>query len=58
MEKVILGKTGIEVSKVGFGVLTMGASQMNLPLEDGSNLIEYAIERGINFFDTAEYYDT
>lgn len=58
MKKVILGKTNIEVSKVGFGVLTMGKSQMNLPVETGSELIEYAIDKGINFFDTAEYYDT
>lgn len=58
MKKIILGNTNIEVSKVGFGVLTMGKSQMNLPVDEGSELIEYAIERGINFFDTAEYYDT
>ncbi|MBE6030903.1 MAG: 4Fe-4S dicluster domain-containing protein [Clostridiales bacterium] len=58
MKTVKLGKTNIEVSEVGFGVLTMGKSQMNLPVSEGSSLIEYAIERGINFFDTAEYYET
>ncbi len=58
MEKVILGSTGIEVSKIGFGVLPIGASQKNLSLEEGRNLIEYAISKGINFFDTAQYYDT
>jgi len=32
MEKVLLGKTGLEVTKVGFGVLTVGATQLNLPI--------------------------
>lgn len=58
MEKVMLGSTGIEVSKIGFGVLPIGASQKNLPLEEGRALIKYAISKGINFFDTAQYYDT
>lgn len=58
MDKVFLGKTGIKVSKIGFGVLPMGASQMDLPLDEGSALIEYAFEQEINFFDTAQYYDT
>ena len=58
MEKVFLGKTGIKVSKIGFGVLPMGSSQLDLPLEQGSSLIRYALSKGIDFFDTAQYYDT
>ena len=58
MNKVFLGKTGIEVSEIGFGVLPIGASQMDLPLDEGSELIKYALTRGMNFFDTAQYYDT
>lgn len=58
MDKVFLGKTGIKVSKIGFGVLPMGASQMDLPLKEGSELIEYAVSKGVTFFDTAQYYDT
>ncbi|MCR5481696.1 MAG: aldo/keto reductase [Clostridia bacterium] len=53
-----LGNTGIEVSKVGFGVLTVGRTQLDLPLEDGADVIRYALERGINFLDTAQYYRT
>ncbi len=58
MQKVILGKTGISVSSIGFGVLTMGKSQLNLPLDEGADLIRYALDQGINFFDTAQYYET
>ena len=58
MRKVILGNSGIEVSRIGFGVLPMGASQMDLSLEEGSELIVYAYGKGMTFFDTAQYYDT
>lgn len=58
MEKITLGKTGLEVTKVGFGVLTMGETQLNLSEEKGAELISYARSKGINFFDTAEYYNT
>jgi len=53
-----LGKTGIEVSKICFGSLTMGPLQRNLNAFEGASLIEYAYEQGINFLDTAELYET
>lgn len=46
------------VTPVGMGTLTMGFSQKNLSIEEGSELIVYAVENGINFIDTAQYYDT
>ncbi|MDO5718027.1 MAG: aldo/keto reductase [Tissierellia bacterium] len=52
-----LGSSGIYVSKICFGSLTMTPFQSNLSIEEGANLIEYAFERGINFLDTAELYD-
>ncbi|MGI6727783.1 MAG: aldo/keto reductase [Anaerovoracaceae bacterium] len=58
MEKRVLGKTGIEVTPVGFGVLTVGNSQLNLPIEEGAAILRYALEQGINFLDTAQYYKT
>ena len=58
MNKRELGHTGIYVTPVGFGVLTMGYTQLDLPLEEGAGLIRYAMEKGINFFDTAQYYET
>ena len=53
-----LGKTGIKVSKICFGSLTMGPLQRNLSAFEGASLIEYAYEKGINFIDTAELYET
>ncbi len=58
MEKKQLGKTELFVTKVGFGVLTVGNTQLNLPVEKGADVIRYALERGINFLDTAQYYNT
>lgn len=53
-----LGQTNIYVTPVGLGTLTMGFSQKNLTVEEGSEIIKYAIDSGINFVDTAQYYDT
>jgi aryl-alcohol dehydrogenase-like predicted oxidoreductase len=41
-----------------FGTLTLGPLQANLPIADGAELIARAIERGVNFFDTAQLYGT
>ena len=58
MKKKKLGSTGMEVSIAGFGVLPMGPSQLALPVEEGAAVLRYALERGINFLDTAQYYRT
>ena len=58
MKKKLLGNTGLEVSIAGFGVLPMGPSQLALPLEEGAEIIRYALQNGINFIDTAQYYRT
>ncbi len=58
MKKNLLGNTGITVTEVGFGVLTVGKTQLNLSVEEGASVLRYALERGINFLDTAEYYET
>jgi predicted aldo/keto reductase-like oxidoreductase len=58
MKKNELGKTGILVTPVGMGVLTVGPTQLNLPLSEGAALIRYALTRGVNFLDTAQYYRT
>jgi len=56
LEKRLLGKTGISVSRLCFGSLTLGPLQANLSHERAAELISYAYERGINFFDTAQFY--
>lgn len=58
MVKRTLGRTNISVTPVGMGTLTMGFSQKNLSIEDGADVIIHAAKQGINFFDTAQYYDT
>ena len=58
MKRYPLGNTGISVSKICFGSLTMGPLQRNLSANEGASLIEYAYERGVNFIDTAELYET
>lgn len=57
MEYNILGNTGIRVSKLCFGSLTISPLQANLSIEMGSDVIVAAMENGINFLDTAEFYD-
>ena len=58
MKRTVLGQTGIAVSRAGFGVLPMGPSQLALPVEEGADVLRYALEKGINFIDTAQYYRT
>lgn len=58
MKKVRLGNTELEVSPVGFGVMTINKFQLDLPLGQGAALIKYALDKGVNFFDTAQYYET
>ncbi len=53
-----LGNTDILVSSIGFGVLTIGKTQLNLPLDEGAELVRYGLSKGINLLDTAEYYET
>ncbi len=55
MDKRALGRSGVEVSAVGFGC--MGISQGFGPavdLDDGIAVIRAAVDRGITLFDTAE----
>lgn len=53
-----LGKTGITVSKLCFGSLTMGPFQRDLTPAQGAELFERAFSYGVNFVDTAEIYGT
>ncbi|MCD1147175.1 aldo/keto reductase [Peptoniphilus sp. KCTC 25270] len=52
-----LGNTGIEVSKLCFGSLTLSSFQANLSVREGAKLIQYAYDKGIDFIDTAEIYE-
>lgn len=58
MERFILGRTDIEVTRLCFGALPIGPLQKNLSIPEGSKVIEYALNSGINFIDTAQGYKT
>jgi len=58
MKKYSLGKTGIKITDMCFGALPIGPLQANISVEKGAKLIRAALERGINFIDTAEAYKT
>jgi len=53
-----LGKTEFEVSRICFGTLTIGPLQKNYSIAQGVEVLKQASENGINFFDTAELYET
>ncbi len=52
MNKVFLGKSDLEVSELGFGCMSLG-----LDHKHNAQLLHYAVEHGINYFDTADLYD-
>ncbi len=58
MKKNILGSTGIEVTELCFGALPMGPRQKNMSVEDCTAVVAAALEKGINFVDTAQMYET
>ena len=53
MEFIKLGNSDLEVSKLCLGTMTFGEQNSQ---EDGFEQMDYALEQGINFFDTAELY--
>ena len=58
MQMNTLGRSGLKVSKLCFGTLTMSPLQRDLPPEEGARLLVYAYERGVRFLDTADLYGT
>jgi aryl-alcohol dehydrogenase-like predicted oxidoreductase len=59
MEYTNLGSTGLKVSRICLGCMTYGTSnwrQWVLNEEEGRPFIKEALEKGINFFDTADMY--
>jgi len=59
MEYTTLGDTGMEVSRICLGCMSIGTSDWRewvLDEEAGVELVERALDLGINFFDTANMY--
>lgn len=47
-----LGKSDLHISEIGFGCMSLGDNTL-----ENTFLVHRALERGINFFDTADLYD-
>lgn len=60
MEMRVLGNTGIDVSRLCFGTGTDGwngrSNQTRLGMQELVDLMRYAFDRGITFFDAADQY--
>ncbi len=53
MQQTLLGSTKLSVSKICLGTMTFGEQNSEA---DAHSQLDYALERGINFIDTAEMY--
>jgi len=53
MQKIQLGDSKLQVSKICLGTMTFGEQNSEA---DAHSQLDYALERGINFIDTAEMY--
>jgi aryl-alcohol dehydrogenase-like predicted oxidoreductase len=52
LRKRQLGKSDLSVSEIGLGCMSLPSNQ-----QDSNEIIQYAIDNGINYFDTADLYD-
>lgn len=56
MEYRTLGKTGLEVSVLGYGASPLGNEFEEIDVREGDRAVHMAIDHGVNFFDTSPYY--
>ena len=57
MQKRILGTSGLEVSAIGLGCMSMTGGYSGRPdRQEMISLLHAAVDRGVTFFDTAEIY--
>ena len=51
MEYINIKGTGLKVSRVCLGTMTFGGQTGE---EDAIRIVDYALDQGVNFFDTAD----
>ena len=59
MDYVRLGRTNLEVSRLGLGAMAFGSRRWRdwiLEKDEAKAIIDRALDLGINFFDTSDYY--
>ena len=54
MQQIVFGKTGLKVGRTGFGCIPI----QRVSYEESTALLQYACERGITLYDTANAYTT
>ncbi len=55
-ERVKLGTTNVEVTRLGFGSAEIGGLYKSVPEEQAAELIAHMWDRGVRYFDTAPLY--
>jgi aryl-alcohol dehydrogenase-like predicted oxidoreductase len=56
MQKRVFGRTGWRVSEMGFGAWAIGGSWGEVSDQDAEGALHEALDRGVNFLDTADVY--
>lgn len=56
MEKRPLNGTGLDLSVLGFGASSIGAEFRPIDVDEALRCVSVALERGMNYIDTAAYY--
>ena len=56
MEKRILGSTGLEVTVIGFGAMTIGEIYGPVDDSESNRALHASIDNGMNFIDTSDAY--
>lgn len=56
MDYSVLGRTGLSVSRLGFGATGIGDMYSKTQQDDATKAVEIALEAGINYFDSAPSY--
>ncbi|MGB1925469.1 MAG: aldo/keto reductase [Rubripirellula sp.] len=56
MEKRALDGTGLELSVLGFGASSIGAEFRPIDVDEALRCVNLALDRGMNYIDTAAYY--
>lgn len=57
-DQVVLGKTGLKLSRLGFGTGAQGARQRSLGKDNFIKLVHYGYDHGLTYLDCAERYPT
>lgn len=56
MERRPLGNTGLELSVLSFGASSIGAEFRPIDVDEALRCVQVALDRGMNYIDTAAYY--